>query len=74
LCAAPIDAAGTFDGVTVPPAPGDWTVCAKCLRWLVYSDGATLRPVTDAEWRALSAEARTVLTAQRERVRRAWRA
>jgi len=72
LCAATLDAAGTFEGPAVPPAPGDWTICSKCLQWLVYLDGFVLRPVTDGEWLALSDAERRVLTAQRDRVRRAW--
>lgn len=71
-CGATINAAGTFDGAPGAPAPGDWTVCAKCLAWLVYLEGLTLRPVTPAEWDALTPAERGTLDGQRERVRRAW--
>jgi hypothetical protein len=72
ICAATLDAAGPFDSAAITPAPGDWTVCAYCLQWLVYIDGGGLRPVTGAEWLALTLNERTGLTAQRDRVRRAW--
>jgi hypothetical protein len=72
ICGKTLDAAGTFDGATLAPTPGDWTLCAYCLQWLVYLDGFALRAVTNAEWLALDARQRTGLTAQRERVRRAF--
>jgi len=72
ICTATIDAAGTFDGDAVAPAPGDWTLCAYCLRWLVYGDELALRAVTDGEWDALTPNEQLVLRGQRERVRRAW--
>jgi hypothetical protein len=74
ICGTPLDAAGPVDvdGPPATPAPGDWTCCAYCLQWLVFLPGGGLRPVTDREWLALSDDERVQLTAQRERVRRAW--
>jgi len=72
LCAKRLDAAGTFDGTDHAPGPGAWTVCSGCLQWLVYDATMRLRPVTDREWLALTDEDRVALTAQKERVRKAW--
>jgi hypothetical protein len=76
LCGETLSAAGPVadDGRAVGPAPGDWTICAYCLQWLVFRDGGGFRPVTGREWLALTPDERVQLTAQREQVRRAWAA
>jgi hypothetical protein len=76
VCSKGLDAAGSMDGSAGGPGPGDWTVCAGCLTWLVYGEAPalTLRIVSDAEWSALSPADRNTLTRQQQQVRRAFRA
>jgi len=72
LCGKLLDCAGTIDNSDAAPVPGDWTICAGCLQFLCYGPFMALRAVTNAEWLALSEEARTELTRQQRIVRAAF--
>ena len=73
LCHTTLDAHGTFDSTDDAPGPGDWTICSGCLQWLIFTRAMKLRPVTNAEWLALSKVERMELTRRVARVRTAWK-
>lgn len=57
-CGSPLDAATSTDTSNSVPKEGDVSICIVCLAVSIYRADQTMRPVTDNEWIAFTAEER----------------
>jgi len=71
VCGYAMNAVGQADKPpvqTVPPKPGDFAVCMRCVCVLVFEPSMTLRILTNKEWAVLPPSERMDLTRMRTRI------
>ncbi len=73
-CKTPINAAAEYEGATVAPVEGDWTVCYNCCTPLVFDRYLTARLIPPEVWRSMDTEDKAVIEAVQERLRADHRA